>query len=134
MRKINKIIIHCSDSDHSYHDNIHTIKQWHLQRGFSDVGYHYFINKVGKLEIGRRIKTVGAHSRGQNSSSIGICLSGKKTVLFTDMQFKTLAKLCFNLIDVFDLSVNEIYAHNNFNPGKTCPNFLVESFIEHYMG
>lgn len=133
MRKIKKIVIHCSDSDHAHHDNINTIRSWHLERGFRDVGYNYFINKMGRLEIGRPINQTPAHAKGYNSSSIGICLSGKSSHLFTDMQYKTLAKICSNLLHIFDLEKKDIYAHYELNPNKTCPNFDIGSFVENYM-
>lgn len=75
MRKINKVILHCSDSDYANHDDIKVIKEWHLARKFNDVGYHYFIRKDGLIQKGRDITIIGAHCKGQNKSSIGICLS-----------------------------------------------------------
>ena len=59
-RKVHRVFIHCSASDHTHHDNIDTMKSWHLARGFSDVGYHFFIQKDGTLEYGRDIEKTPA--------------------------------------------------------------------------
>lgn len=122
MREINLVVIHCTDSDFPQHDNITTVREWHVdQNGWSDIGYHYFINKMGKLHIARRIGNPGAHVRGKNSHSIGIAVSGKQQ--FTEMQFETLKELCLNLMDIFDLEVEDIKGHSELDDKKTCPNF-----------
>ena len=52
------------------------IHQQHLQRGYNGIGYHYLIRKNGALEAGRPETAVGAHAKGYNYDSIGICLTG----------------------------------------------------------
>ena len=124
MRNINKIIVHHSDSDYASHDDIKVIKEWHLARGFSDVGYHYFIRKDGLVQRGRDIMIMGAHCKGQNKSSIGICLSGGSK--FTDYQFVALN----NLIRSLNIRLSKklpIYPHNKYS-SKSCPNFSVDDF------
>lgn len=129
MRKINKIILHCSDSDIASHDDIKVIKKWHLARKFKDVGYHYFIRKDGLIQKGRDILQVGAHCKGENSRSIGICLSGKRK--FTEYQFIALKKLIAALN--IRLPKNpSIHPHNEFSD-KSCPNFSVQNFILNYL-
>ena len=82
MRDINSIIVHCSDSNIKSHDNIETIRKWHVdERGWSDIGYHYVITQDGVVHEGRPLSRRGAHARGHNVGSIGICLTGKS--LFT---------------------------------------------------
>lgn len=127
VRRINLIILHCSDSDIPAHDNIETIRQWHLERGFNDVGYHYFIDKSGNVHPGRNEADIGAHTKGHNSSSLGICLSGRHE--FTPEQFKALEKLCLELVRKYGLEKTDILPHNAFDKGKTCPNFDVHALI-----
>lgn len=129
MRKIDKVILHCSDSDIAAHDDIKVIKKWHLARKFKDVGYHYFIRKDGLIQKGRDILQVGAHCKGENSTSIGICLSGRYK--FTDYQFIALERL----IAALNIRLNNcftIHPHNEFSD-KSCPNFSVEEFKIKYI-
>jgi N-acetyl-anhydromuramyl-L-alanine amidase AmpD len=124
-KTINKIIIHCSDSDEPEHDNIETIREWHIGRKkWSDVGYHYFIDKKGRIFTGRPHEKVGAHCIGQNAKSIGICVSGRKD--FWEPQFRSLAFIVKDLMRTYNISRNEIYPHNFFNIAKTCPNFNID--------
>ena len=53
-----------------------TIHQWHLNKNWSGIGYHFVVRKDGTIERGRPEKYVGAHATGANSDSIGICFEG----------------------------------------------------------
>lgn len=128
MRKIDLIVVHCSDSDIKSHDNIETIRSWHVnEKGWSDIGYHYFITKDGAVHTGRPLNIAGAHVRGFNSRSIGICLSGRNK--FTNEQFKSLERLCRELVSKFNLTKLDILAHHDLDKGKTCPNFKVSEVV-----
>ena len=135
-RIINKHILHCSDSNIEAHNDISVIDEWHRERGFKfkdidgtvrHVGYHYFIKTDGEIQIGRDESKMGAHCRGQNKHSIGICLHGKHK--FTEEQFKALAELTNKLINKYPKST--IHGHNEFS-NKSCPVFDVDDFIEDY--
>ncbi len=132
MRKINKIIVHCSDSEFGSRE---IIDKWHRQRGWDEIGYHFVIvnGRVksgetyldaddGRVEEGRSIEKRGAHCYGHNKDSIGVCLIGKRH--FTALQLcKALPELLKDLMDKYDISVDNVYGHREFNRGKTCPNF-----------
>ena len=60
MRKINLIVIHCSDTYARMDIGVNEIRQWHLQRGFNDIGYHYVIRRDGAIEQGRPIEKPGS--------------------------------------------------------------------------
>ncbi|TLX78397.1 hypothetical protein E9993_01580 [Labilibacter sediminis] len=93
------LVVHCSDSDYKTHDDISVIRKWHVEeRNFVDVGYHFFIKKDGTIQKGRKLKVNGAHCRGINSKSWGVCLSGKSNS-FTQAQMKALEQLTIQLSD-----------------------------------
>lgn len=76
MRKINHIVIHCSATVEGKPFNREAIRQMHLARGFSDIGYHYVILLDGTIQKGRPDTAVGAHVAGHNSNTIGVCYIG----------------------------------------------------------
>lgn len=127
MRRIDLIVVHCSDSDVKNHDDIKVITRWHMERGFSDIGYHFVITKDGGIHIGRAVWLSGAHAKGFNKQSIGICLTGKNK--FSDAQFASLKKLCDNLRKQHGISRRDIVGHRALNTNKTCPNFNVAEYI-----
>jgi len=136
MRDIKLIVLHCSDS---YFGDAALIDRWHKEKGWKGIGYHFVIlngypneesfrlkrprfDQDGSLQIGRRIEEVGAHVRGRNSDSIGICLIGRHQ--FSAGQFATLAKLVFELREKFPGI--ELLGHYEAqlpgDPPKNCPN------------
>ena len=128
MRKVSSIIIHHSESDIKSHDDISVIKEWHLDRGFKDVGYHYFIRKNGSIQKGRDSNIIGAHCKKKNRSSIGICLSGDSK--FTEYQFRALAVLIRRIKDIYGKLA--VQPHSKYSE-KDCPNFDVDKFKEDYL-
>jgi hypothetical protein len=127
-RTIKKIFIHCSDSDVPLHDNLETIRKWHVEENkWSDIGYHYFITKDGKIHNARPINIIPASQRGHNAESISICLSGKKH--FKEDQFKSLRDLCRYIQDAYD-DLIPIFGHRDVDKRKRCPNFEVKDKLK----
>lgn len=123
MRRIVKVFIHCSASDNPDHDDVEVIKRWHIERGFSDVGYHYFIKKSGKIQDGRPLEKIPAAQKGHNRNSIAICLSGLDH--FTEKQFRSLKELCEKLDDRYQVTFHGHCEVSN----KTCPNFAYKAVL-----
>lgn len=124
MRQVNKIILHCSASD-LVSQNAVMIDSWHKARGFTKIGYHYFIKFDGTVEVGRPLNEIGAHCEGHNKDSIGICLAGLKN--FNQKQFDALAKLLKQLKKTYPLAT--IHGHREFS-NKTCPVFDYSVFLK----
>ena len=77
MRKINRIVVHCSATPPDLDVGVYEIDHWHRERGFNSIGYHEIIRRNGFLEMGRPLKTIGAHVKGYNEDSIGICIKSR---------------------------------------------------------
>ena len=76
MRKINKIIVHCTATQESKDVSVDEVRRWHLKRGWKGIGYHYVVLLDGTIEYGRSVYEPGAHVKGMNKNSIGICYIG----------------------------------------------------------
>ena len=129
MREINKIIIHCSATPEGRDDKTSDIKRWHLNKGWSDIGYHYVIELDGSVNMGRDIDRIGAHTKGYNTGSIGICYVGgmdenMKHPKDTRTAKQKEALVC--LIDDLRKTYGElsVHGHNEFS-AKACPSFNV---------
>ena len=128
MRDIDYIVIHCAATKPSMDVPIERVKKWHLDRGWSDIGYHYYITRDGEIHKGRKLSTIGAHVRGYNSKSIGICYeggideSGEPEDNRTKAQKKSLLKVVQILKFVFSGAI--VQGHRDFpNVNKACPSF-----------
>lgn len=76
MREINLIVIHCSATRADRCFTEHDVIAAHRCRGFKECGYHFYIRKNGDIKTMRPIERIGAHVRGFNAASIGICYEG----------------------------------------------------------
>lgn len=126
MRKINKIIIHCSDTLAGKFFNAKDIDTWHKQQGWTEIGYHFVILLDGTIENGRAVEAIGSHCYGENHDSIGICyIGGKGGDTRTLAQKEALKQLVQKLCAEYKISPLAIHGHNEYNQGKSCPNFNV---------
>lgn len=76
MRTINYIVVHCSATREDRPFTVEALRAVHLSRGFSDIGYHYYIRRDGTVVRTRPLALAGAHVKGYNKYSIGICYEG----------------------------------------------------------
>lgn len=137
MRKINKIILHCSATQEDKNFTVEDIDKWHKKNGWDCCGYHYVIHLDGSVHLGRPIEKSGAHCFGQNQDSIGICYIGgldknnKAKDTRTRDQKIGLLKLVKTLLNKYGLSINNVYCHRDFAK-KECPCFSRYSFIKEF--
>jgi N-acetylmuramoyl-L-alanine amidase len=75
-KNIKRVFIHCTATREGQDIDAATIRNWHLQRGWSDIGYHFVIGIDGKVERGRPEAVAGSHVRGFNTGSIGVVYVG----------------------------------------------------------
>lgn len=140
MRNINRVILHCSATAEVM-TLMPTRCAWHLSRGWSDIGYHYVIRLDGTIESGRPINKIGAHARGQNKDSVGICYvggldaSGHPKNTMTPEQRISVNRICRALCQVLNkpLALN---GHREYS-AKACPSFEVSevfSSLQEWMG
>jgi len=116
MRKIDTIILHCSATREGQDFSVDTIRKWH----------------IGSVHEGRPVEKIGAHCKGKNTGSIGICYIGGveadgKTPKDTMTEEQDIAMV--NLIQALRLEHKEngkisLHGHNEFAP-KACPSFSV---------
>ena len=129
MRTISEIIIHCSATPEGKPFTIADIDQWHRQRGFRCIGYHFVIYLDGSVHAGRPITESGAHCQGHNAHSIGICYVGGLNSLGqpkdtrTPKQKEALKALVNQLKNEYPNA--KVHGHNEY-ANKACPCFDVQ--------
>lgn len=89
--RTDEIILHHAEASHA---SVEDINQWHLERGWTGIGYHFYIRKDGRIYRGRPEWAVGAHAQGHNSRAVGICCEGSyMTETMPQAQFDALVGL-----------------------------------------
>lgn len=128
MRTITLIIIHCSATPEGRSLDFETCRTDHIRhRRFTDIGYHFYITRDGKIHRGRPLEKTGAHCKNHNSHSIGVCYEGglSREGIPTDTrtlkQKASLLALLRELRTAFPRAL--IVGHHDLNPVKPCPCF-----------
>lgn len=127
--------------------DVEDIRAWHKTRGFAREGYHYIIldgnhskRKDGDIDLGRPEYMIGAHTRGLNHRSIGICLVGHGDISQpSPAQMKTLNELVTKLMQKYGIPKVNVIGHRDVNSlidrglideryftSKTCPGRLFD--------
>jgi Negative regulator of beta-lactamase expression len=150
MRSIDKIIIHCAATYPGQDIGAAEITCWHLDNGYHDIGYHGVIRRDGTLDSGRPLHMPGAHTKGHNAHSVGICLvgglqdgtggdanadgrvvefeNGQRGVPeanYTPAQWAALTRLVRDLVAKYPGAT--VHGHNEF-ANKACPCFDVRAW------
>lgn len=126
-KNIKYLVVHCSDTPDNLNLNAIDIHKMHLGFGWDGIGYHKIINRKGIIENGRPEYWVGAHVKGINKKSLGVCLIGRDK--FTTEQFSSLEKLLIKWKNIYKNSI--IVGHREaVTTKKTCPNFNVNEWCK----
>ena len=132
-RSVSLLIIHCSATLPGQRVSVQDIDRWHRQRGFDCIGYHFYITVDGTIWTGRPLSQVGAHCKGYNAHSIGICYEGgldeegRPCDTRTLLQKAALVALINKLRESYPAA--DVVGHNDLNLHKACPCF---SAVEEY--
>ena len=127
MRKISEIIVHCSATAELRDFGAKDIDLWHKAQGWDCIGYHYVVRIDGTIEEGRPVERIGAHCKGHNAYSIGVCYVGGLTADGkTPKDTRTAAQKAALLSLIRRLKSNypgaKVYGHMDFAK-KACPCF-----------
>ena len=119
-QNIKLLVVHCSDTDNEEDITARDIHNMHLNFGWDGIGYHKVICRSGKIQNGRPEYWIGAHVKGKNDVSLGVCLIGRDN--FTKLQFSSLEVVLREWKSLYPDA--KILGHRDTgNTSKTCPNF-----------
>ena len=120
---IRKIVVHCTASP--VNTTREMVDEWHRARGWAGIGYHYLIQAGGIVRKGRPDHLPGAHARGHNTGSLGVCVSGDTRAghPWSYDQERQLVLLLADLCRAYRLDSSAVVGHCELDPeGKPdCP-------------
>jgi N-acetylmuramoyl-L-alanine amidase len=137
------IVIHTAahgTSSQNFDTTVSQIDQWHRNRGFKMIGYHYVVRLGGAIEKGRNESDIGAHTLGLNSMSIGICFSGNGDFHpWTPEQTSAGLNLIRTLMQKYSIPIDHVIGHREVNKlieqgilqakyrtSKSCPGKMID--------
>ena len=124
LKTIDRIIIHHSAIQQSINTSPIAIHCEHIKRGYSGIGYHFYIKSDGTIYRGRPIIYIGAHCKGYNTTSIGICFEGNFEIDKPTNAQKIAFKNLFNYLKYEIPTIKYLNYHKELFatacPGKNC--------------
>lgn len=146
--QVKYIVIHCSATRSNTSYPGWQLDLDHRARGFSQAGYHFYVRRSGEIERLRSLTRPGAHVRGYNRCSIGVCYEGGLDEAAhiadtrTEEQRRSLERLLKGLCRAYPLAV--IVGHRDLSPDlngdgliepsewvKACPSFDARQAYSH---
>jgi len=146
VKDVEYLVVHCSATKPNQDIGEAEIRQWHINKGWDDIGYHVIIRLDGTREFGRALDVRGAHVKGYNSISLGICMvggvdaAGNPADTFSDAQKRSLLTTLDALHLLFPRA--KVCGHRDFSPDqdrngiieewewmKACPSFSVQDWL-----
>ena len=142
-----RIIVHHSLTTDSGSVSWGAIRKYHTETlGWTSIGYHAGVelvinanNVYHETFLGRMWDKQGAHTKGQNRDSLGICFVGNFDDTLPSIQaLRVGAKLIALWLKIYKIDIDDIYPHSAFSE-KSCPGErfdmeLLKKYVQHYKG
>ena len=134
MRRINKVVVHYTVSPDI---PASTIKQWHVAKGWGDIGYHKVLRRDGSVELGRPESEIGVHTKGFNKESLAVVLTGSDDLSWypSNAQEASLKRVVNDWQAKYNIPDNLVFLHKELNQtscaGRLTKDFLKEQPKEH---
>ena len=102
--------------------HLEEIRQAHINyKKWGDIGYHYIIDRQGRIWEGRSVRYQGAHVRNHNPHNIGVMLLGNfEKQKPTKAQLATLQNTLRSLMRKYKVPLKRVHTHRELMPTK-CP-------------
>jgi N-acetylmuramoyl-L-alanine amidase len=121
-KAIRRIVIHCTATREGHDVDAATIRKWHQDKGWQDIGYHFVVRPNGAIERGRPEEQPGSHVAGFNAGSIGVVYvggldaQGRAKDTRTPLQTVSLALLVADLVKAYPGA--RVMGHRDLSPDK----------------
>ena len=128
LKEVKYLVVHCTATPLSQRVSVEDIDRWHKAKGWSGIGYHWYVDRDGHIFPGRSEREAGAHVIGYNHCSIGICYEGGLDEQGNSADTRTPSQKAALLFIIKDLKQSYpnaiVLGHRDF-PGvhKDCPCF-----------
>ncbi|MCC7147426.1 MAG: N-acetylmuramoyl-L-alanine amidase [Phycisphaeraceae bacterium] len=128
MNGINRITVHhegwtavwFTDSSSTV-ERLDSIRRNHVDRGWADIGYHFVIDRGGRIWEGRSTNYQGAHVSENNEHNLGVMMLGNFELQQPSaQQMATLRQVLRTMMARYNVPVSRVYTHRELKP-TTCP-------------
>jgi hypothetical protein len=111
-------------------ERLELIRRSHIQRlGAGDIGYHFVVDRAGRVWEAREAKYQGAHVRGNNEHNIGVmCLGNFDIQSPSPEQLRSLVSVLKSLQSYYNVPLSKVKTHQEINP-TACPGKVLQAYM-----
>ena len=108
---------------------IEAIRRAHRRRGWGDIGYHFVVDRAGRVWEGRSLRYQGAHVKNNNYANIGIVVLGNfDRQQPSQVQLASVRQLVSSLMDRYHVPASRVSTHQEWAP-TACPGRYLQQFM-----
>jgi hypothetical protein len=110
---------------------LETIRRSHRNKGWGDIGYHFAVDRDGRVWQGRDMAWQGAHVKDHNEGNIGIvCLGNFDLQAPSPKQVAALQQHIARLMKQYRVPTARVLTHQEWPSAATaCPGRNLQSFV-----
>lgn len=119
--------------ERSTRQRLESIRRFHREdRGWGDIGYHYVIDRDGRIWEGRSIRYQGAHVGNHNEQNIGVLLLGHFDQQSpSDRQVAAMQQHVSWLMRRYNVPISRVTTHREWDTARTvCPGHTLQAHMD----
>lgn len=101
----------------------------HRERNFGDIGYHFAVDRVGRIWQGRELSWQGAHVANKNEGNIGVVALGNfDEQAPSSAQVEALRRFVSQLMQAYNVPISRVKTHQEWAPTR-CPGTNLQRYM-----
>ncbi len=112
--------------------HLEVIRQLHRGKGWGDIGYHFAVDRAGRVWEARSLVYQGAHVKDHNPGNIGVVVLGNFELQApTEAQLVSVRSHLSALMRAYGVPVSRVHTHQEWDGAATaCPGGRLQHFLE----
>ena len=109
--------------------HLESVREYHRSRNFQDIGYHFAIDRAGRVWQLRSLAYEGQHTRSNNPHNVGIVVLGNFDMQsLTSAQKEKIKAFATIVRKQYNLTASRIYTHQEL-VSTECPGDNMQPFM-----
>ncbi|MEM8783330.1 MAG: peptidoglycan recognition family protein, partial [Planctomycetota bacterium] len=134
---VNRITVHHAGGSpfwntdaRSTYRTLESIRGGHRSNGWADIGYHFIVDRDGRILEGRSLRYQGAHVKDNNEHNVGVMVLGNFNEQSPSArQLQSLNATLNALAATYQVPVHRVYTHREL--GQTaCPGRSLQAHMD----
>jgi hypothetical protein len=112
--------------------HLELIRQLHRRKGWGDIGYHFAVDRAGRVWEARPLVYQGAHVKDRNPGNIGVVVLGNfEQQAPSGAQLAAMRKHLTALMGTYGVPVSRVHTHQEWDGAATvCPGGRLQHHLE----